>query len=146
MYADQQKIKSILTSLIAKRDYFQLKPATHDQIEIFKNRAFERKVDSTVIEQLVDLYKVADFFYYEIVLGFHSCTDLDIFEWWDDKELWIGQRDFYTIRWANNKFCLGEPSTISFSEEYEFDTLIQLIEGCIEKEIKVAEDYNKLNN
>lgn len=146
MYADQQKIKSILTSLIAKRDYLQLKPATHDQIEIFKNRAFERKVDSTVIEQLVDLYKVADFFYYEIVLGFHSCTDLDIFEWWDDKELWIGQRDFYTIRWANNKFCLGEPSTISFSEEYEFDTLIQLIEGCIEKEIKVAEDYNKLNN
>lgn len=146
MYADQQKIKSILTSLIAKRDYLQLKPATHEQIEIFKNRAFERKVDSTVIEQLVDLYKVADFFYYEIVLGFHSCNDLDIFEWWDDKELWIGQRDFYTIRWANNKFCLGEPSTISFSEEYEFDTLIQLIEDCIEKEIKVAEDYNKLNN
>lgn len=78
------------------------------------------------------------------MLSFHSCVDETIFEWWNEKELYLGQRDFYTLRWANNKFCLGDVSTISFSEEHEHNTLIGLIEGCL-KEIKAADDFDELN-
>ncbi len=136
MNSDQQKIKSLLTKLVSGQD-FEIKPATKEQIEIFTQRAVDNCVDSDVIQQLVDLYEVADFFYYEIIIGFHHCDDLTIFEWWEDKELWLGLRDFYIIRWTKNKFCLGDSSTISFSTDYEFDTLIELIEGCI-KEINEA--------
>ncbi|OSZ73641.1 hypothetical protein CAP36_16665 [Chitinophagaceae bacterium IBVUCB2] len=130
MNSDQQKIKSLLTKLVEGQE-FKIKPATKEQIDIFTQRAVDNNVDSKVIQQLVDLYEVADFFNYEIIIGFHHCDDLTIFEWWGDKELWLGQRDFNTLRWTNNKFCLGDASTISFSADYEFDTLIELIEGCI---------------
>ena len=132
MNSDQQKIKSLLTNLVQGEDY-KIKPATKQQIDIFFERASENGVDTKVIKQLVDLYEVADFFYYEIIIGFHHCEDLTIFEWWNNKELWLGQRDFNTLRWTNSKFCLGDASTISFSEEYQFDTLIELIEGCIKE-------------
>ena len=143
MTSDQQKIKSLLTNLIDGGDY-QIKPATNQQIDTFTKRAIDNGVDTKVIKQLVDLYEVADFFYYEIIIGFHHCDDLTIFEWWGDKELWLGQRDFNTLRWTNGKFCLGEASTISFSDEYQFDTLIELIEGCI-KDINAANEYDKIH-
>lgn len=143
MNSDQQKIKSLLGKLIAGQEY-ALKPATKEQIEIFTKRALDNGVDTKVIKQLIDLYEVADFFYYEIIIGFHHCDDLTIFEWWNDKELWLGQRDFNTLRWTDGKFCLGDASNISFSDEYKFDTLIELIEGCI-KDINAANDYDKLH-
>ena len=143
MSPDQQKINSLLTNLVEGQDY-EIKPATKKQVEIFIQRAVDYGVDSEIIKQLVDLYEVADFFYYEIVIGFHRCDDLTIFEWWNDKELWLGLRDFYVIRWTNNKFCLGDASTISFSSDYEFDTLIELIDGCI-KEINEADNFDKNN-
>lgn len=130
MNSEQQKIKSLFVKLVDGQDY-EIKPATKKQIEIFIQRAVDNGVDSKIIKQLVDLYEVADFFYYEIIIGFHRCDDLTIFEWWDDEELWLGLRDFYIIRWSKNKFRLGDASTISFSADYEFDTLIELIEGCI---------------
>jgi hypothetical protein len=154
MNSDQQTIKSLLTTLIAGQvrltssipgEAYEILPATGEQINLFKKRASDKRVPQNVIDQLVDLYKVADNFYYEIVLSFHNCIDQAIFEWWTDKELWLGQRDFYTLRWTNNKFCLGEASTISFSKEHEYETLIGLIEGCL-KEIKAADDYDKLDN
>ena len=143
MNSDQQKIKSLLSNLIAGQEY-DLKPATKGQIDIFANRAIDNGVDTKVINQLVDLYEVADFFYYEIIISFHHCDDLIIFEWWNDKELWLGQRDFNTLRWKDGKFCLGDASNISFSDEYKFDTLIDLIEGCT-KDINAANDYDKLH-
>ena len=139
MNSDQQKIKSLLTNLADGKSY-DIKPATKAQIDIFTQRAIDNEVDTTVIEQLVNLYEVADFFYYETVIGFHHCYDPIIFEWWEDRELWLGQKDFYTLRWTSEKFCLGDAGNISFSDEYEFDTLIELIEGCI-KDINASDNY-----
>jgi hypothetical protein len=129
MNKNQNKIFSLLHSL-ADDDYV-IRPAKQKQLDIFNQNASERCVDQCVIDQLNDLYIVANEFYYEIIIQFHSCDDILIFEWWDYQELWLGQRDFYTLRWSNGKFCLDDASNISFSDEYEFETLIQLIEGCI---------------
>lgn len=113
----------------------ELKPASYEKIEKFKINAQQKGVSDEVINQLADLYLVSDNFMVEVIMGFHPCNDELLFEWWDEKELWIGQRDFNTLRWANGKFCLGNASSISYSEKDEYDTLTQLIEGCI-KEIK----------
>lgn len=139
MNEDQLKLKSLLTNLVNGNSYYPIKPATKEQIDLFTNRATENKVEPSVIKQLADFYSVADSFDYEIIIGFHSCDDLIIFEWWNDQELWLGQRDFNTLRWADGKFCLGDASNICFSDEYRFDTLIELIERCIK-------DINEANN
>jgi len=127
--SNQLRILNLLESINYK-DYYKPESATHDQIELFKKRALKKQVEQTVIDQLVDLYEVAN--NYDI-LGLYGCDDLIIFEWWNYQELWIGQRDFYTLRWANGKFCLGDAGDISFSEEYEFYTLIELIKACIKE-------------
>lgn len=147
MNEDQAKLKLLLAKLVDGDIHSPLKPATKEQIDLFTYRALENKIEPNVIKQLVDLYLVADSFCYEIIIGFHSCDDLIIFEWCHDNELWLGQRDFNTLRWANNKFCLGDACNKSFSEEYKFDTLIELIERCI-KDIKKANyfDKNKAND
>lgn len=147
MNEDQSKIKSLLSKLVNGKSHYPIKSATTEQIDLFTNRAIENKIEPTVIKQLVDLYLVANSFYYEIIIAFHSCDDLVIFEWWNDKELWIGQRDFNTLRWSGGKFCLGDAGNTSFSDKYKFDTLIELIEGCI-KDINEADylDRNKAND
>lgn len=144
MNSDQLKIKSLLTKLVYGSDY-EIKPATKEQIEIFTKRALDHGVERKIINQLVDFYEVANHFYYEIIIGFHPCDDATIFEWWDEKELWLGQKDFYTLRWANGKFCLGDAGDISFSEEYECDTLIELIEVCI-KEINEVDYFEQVRS
>lgn len=114
-------------------------PATNEQIETFREKCQEFGVDSIVVEQLVDFYSIANNFMYEVVFGFHSCTDELIFEWWEDGELWLGQRDFNTLRWADGKFCLGDAGSISYSQENEYDSLVDLIKGCI-KEINELDE------
>ncbi len=133
-YERRFKIKLLLNSIANGDRYYPIKAATEKQIEVFTQRASERGVDTQVIKQLVDLYSVADSFEYDVIMAFHSCTDLVIFEWWDDRALWLGQRDFYTLRWTDGKFCLGTACDVSFSGAYEFDTLLELLEGC-QKEI-----------
>ena len=134
MNSNQQKIIGLLQS-INTDNYVEMKPASKGQIEIFKTKAEENGVKGTVISQLCELYEVADNYFFDIIMGFHSCTDEIIFEWWEDNELWIGQRDFNTLRWTKDKFCLGDASSISYSSDNEYDTLIELIDGCI-KEIQ----------
>ncbi len=144
MNEDQIKLKSLLTSLVDGDDYYAIEPATKEQIDLFTDRAIENGIEPLVIQQLVNLYSVANSFNYEIVLSFHSCDDMIIFEWWDNKELWLGQRDFYSIRYVNGKFCLGDASNVSFSDEDQYDTLIGLIEGCINL-INKADYFGKNN-
>ena len=129
---DQEEIKLLLSSLAAGQGC-EIKPATKEKIDIFHERALADGVDSKAISQLIDLYQVANGFSYETVIDFHDCEDEIIFEWWSHGELWLGLRDFYVIRWANNKFCLGDASNSSFSAEYEYGTLIELIKGCIDE-------------
>ena len=142
MKPDQAKIFALLTALVAGDDYYKIIPATERQLAAFIVMASEQGVDQSVIEQLSNLYQVANGFCYEITLAFHNCDDSIIYEWWDEKELWLGQRDFNTLRWAGGKFCLGDASNISFSEKYQYNTLIELIEGCI-AEIDEADYFNR---
>ncbi|WP_299008700.1 hypothetical protein [uncultured Tenacibaculum sp.] len=81
----------------------------------------------------MNLYIAANNFKYEVILGFHSCTDDIIFEWWEDSELWLGQNDCNTLRWVNGKFCLGDASNISYTKNYEYPSLLALIKGCIDE-------------
>lgn len=142
MNINKLKIKERLSSIDRIGD-FGKNPASKQQIEIFKERAKSNGVKESVINQLCDLYELEDSYLFDILIGFHSCTDEIIFEWWEYQELWIGQRDFNTIRWVNDKFCLGDAASISYSPNYEYDTLIGLIEGCI-KEIREIENSEKL--
>jgi len=142
MNANQEKINGLLSNLVNADDY-KLQPATSEQIEKFVSIATEKQVPQNVIKQLIELYSIADNYNYEIVMAFHSCSDEIIFEWWsDNRELWLGQRDFHTLRWSDEKFCLGDGSNTSFGEEYEAATLVQLIEICI-KEIEKADYFNE---
>jgi hypothetical protein len=143
MKPNQIKISTLLKALVAD-DSYEIIPATEKQLSTFVEMASQRGVEQLVIEQLLDLYQVDNEFGYEIILAFHSCDDVILFEWWDDKEIWLGQRDFYTLRWANSKFCLGDASNVSFSEKYEFATLIELIEGCI-ADIEEADYFDRRN-
>jgi len=143
MNLNQNKIQNLLKSLVNSDDY-EINAATPEEIAGFNKNANQYQVEQHVIDQLVDLYGVANQYNYEIVLAFHNCTDIIIFEWWnnDEQELWLGQRDSDTLRWANGKFCLGDASNISYSDAYEFDTLIELIEGCI-KDIEEANYFGE---
>jgi len=113
-------------------------PATKENIESFKKMAQAQGVHFEVIDELTDLYTVADSYAFNVILGFYSFVDDVIYEWWNDNILWIGQRDFNTLRWANGKYCLGDAGSISYSKENEYDTLVDLIKGCI-KEINDLE-------
>ncbi|MBB2951144.1 hypothetical protein [Sphingobacterium sp. JUb56] len=130
MNQNQLQILKLLEELPDSSD-FELAPATSLQITVFIERAAAKKVPENVIAQLVELYEVADGYVNYMVIGFFNCDDETIFEWWDDyQELWIGQRDFNTLRWANGKFCLGDASSISYDKFYESPTLVGLIEIC----------------
>ncbi|MCW2119923.1 hypothetical protein [Flavobacterium sp. 7A] len=134
----QIEIRELLDLL--KNNYSDaLKPASYEKVNNFKINAEQKGVNKEVIEQLADLYLVADNFMAEIIMGFHPCDDDIVFEWWNENELWIGQRDFNTLRWTNGKFCLGDAGSISYSKKDEYNTLIELIKGCI-KEIKELEE------
>lgn len=132
MNSNQNEIRDLLKSI--EDEYSDdLIPASTENIELFKIKAKANGINTSVIEQLVDLYTVADNYMAQMILGFHSCNDDVLYEWWAEKELWLGQLDFNTIRWANDKFCLGDASTISYSKNNEYDTLIDLIKGCVEE-------------
>ncbi|NJI72436.1 hypothetical protein HCX49_04390 [Sphingobacterium kitahiroshimense] len=130
MNQNQLQILKLLEELPDSSD-FELVPATSLQITVFKERAFTKKVPENVITQLIELYKVADGYVNHMVIGFINCDDETIFEWWGVyQELWIGQRDLNTLRWANGTFCLGDASSTSYDESYESPTLVGLIEIC----------------
>jgi hypothetical protein len=138
MSGNQKEILAVLTPLTDEK-YYRIVPATKEQIQSFKARASEKGVPQSVVDELTDLYMVADNFWYDTVIGFHSCTDEMIFEWWSKKELWLGQRDMDTLRWKDGKWCLGSAGRLSYSEGDECDTLIGLIRRCIK-------DIDKFNN
>ena len=142
MNTNQEKIKKLLGNLENAGDY-EVLPATSEQIEAFTKIATEKQVPKSVITQLTELYEVANNYNYEIIMAFHCCTDEIIFEFWDnERELWLGQRDYNMLRWTDGKFCLGDASNASFGEEYEAETLIQLIEICV-KEIEAADYFGE---
>jgi len=89
--------------------------------------AFEKGLENKLIEELIEFYKIANEYHHDSTFGFHSCDDIILFEWWSDRELWLSQMHMDTIRWKDGKFCLGDAGSSSYSKDYVFDSLSDLI-------------------
>ena len=109
-------------------------PASEKCLVGFRERAVKRKIPDSVVEQLTDLYQVTNGVPNLDDFIFHRCGDKNLFEWWNEKEeLWLGSRENDVLRWTSDRFCLGDTNTTSYSTDYEFPTLTELLEKCFEK-------------
>ena len=110
-----------------------IEPASESSLNVFKTRANERKVPQVVTDQLLNFYSIADGVPGLNSLDIHRCDDLIIFEWWDYQELWLGQRDFYTLRWSwsKDRFCIGDAGNVSFSESDEYCTFVEALQYIV---------------
>jgi len=110
----------------------KFEPASEKQVFDFSEKCKQRNVPVLVCEQLIEFYSVTKGGFCLDGFSFHRIDDEILFEWWKDNELWLGGCNDDVLRWTNNKFCLGDASNVSFSDEYEFDTLTELLEFAIE--------------
>jgi len=106
-------------------------PASESSLNLFTARAYERKVPHDVIAQLTDFYSIVDGIPCLDSLDIHRCADLIVFEWWDRRELWLGQRDSYTLRWAKDKYCVGDAGNISFSASDEYPIFAEALRHVV---------------
>jgi hypothetical protein len=92
--------------------------------------------DQVVIDQLVYFYSIVDGVPCLDSLDIHRCADLILFEWWDQQELWLGQKDFQTFRWSASKqrFCIGSAGNVSFSEDDEYSTFAEALGHLVERD------------
>jgi hypothetical protein len=127
---DPDIITSILSALPNAAAY-PLVPATPEQIAELEHQALSHGLPEAITSELVAFFTLANAYQHEFVLHFHSCDDIIIFEWWNThRELWLSQSDFYTIRWKDRKFCLGDAANVSFSPDEAFPTLPDLLRHC----------------
>jgi hypothetical protein len=143
MNENQLRISKLLKELVCNnKDRYKIIPTTEEQLNVFIENTKRYNIPQDVVNQLIEFYEVANGFEYEICIGVHSCDDWIIFEFWNEKELWLGQRDMDTFRWSKGKFCLGSASCVSYSENHEFNTIPDFLEGTI-REIKEFEKHSK---
>ena len=111
-----------------------MKPASESALKLFALRVNERKVPKDVVAQLTDFYSILDGVPCLDSLDIHRCDDIIIFEWWDERELWLGQRDFYTLRWSwsKDRFCIGDAGNVSFSPNDEYHTFAEALRYMVE--------------
>ncbi len=128
----KQNLKCILESLFNECDA-KMVPASEEQIERFVDESQLRGFSEDVIDELCEFYGITNGIPCLNGFDFHACDDMALFEWYKDQELWLGQRDLYTLRWANGLFCLGDSSNVSFSKEHEYKTLVDLLDGSIKE-------------
>ena len=130
---EQEQIKTLLESFFFLfRESFT--PASEELIAEFQSQASKRSIPDSVVEQLVDFYKFTNGVPNLDGFTFHRCDDKNLFAWWSEKEeFFLGYRDSDVLRWKNNRFCLGNASRISYSADYEFSTLSDLLAKCFEK-------------
>jgi len=133
MTKTEKQLHKLLEPLFIDSDEMLI-PASEELITVFQKQTLKRNIPDTVIEQLIEFYKVTNGVPCLNSFDFHRCDDEILFEWWEsDIVLWLGQRDCDILRWSNGKFCLGDASDVSYSEEYEFSTLIELLEIAFEE-------------
>ena len=125
-----QKIKELLSSLFKSYDQ-EFIPADKELLSDFSKRALSRGVPQELISELLEFYALTNGVPCLDSFDFHRCDDEILFEWWHDQTLWLAQRDYYTLRWVNHKYTLGDASNNSFGEEYEFGTLTALLEFAL---------------
>lgn len=127
-----QRYRQLLEPLFREYDRAMV-PATQAALDRFRERAREAGVPPEVIAELAAFYEVTDGVPCLDSFDFHAAGDEILFEWWNARELWLGQRDFYTLRWASGRFCLGDASNVSFSPEHETATLVGLLELALKE-------------
>ena len=110
-----------------------MKPASKSSLKLFRARAEERKVPDDVVMQLANFYSTVDGVPCLNSLDIHRCADSILFEWWDQQELWLGQRDFYTLRWSLSKkrFCIGDAGNVSFSKSDEYRAFAEALRHMV---------------
>ena len=125
------ELKALLTPLFESWQA-EMIPATKTMLDQFQAQAVNAGVPAAVIEELLVFYQISNGVPCLDGFDFHACNDEIVFEWWDDgQELWLGQRDFYTLRWAANQYCLGDAANISFSAADRYDTLAELLNAAL---------------
>ena len=130
---DQKQIKKLIEPLFFLF-HKKLFPASEALLLNFQQQALKQNIPQTVVGQLTDFYQVTNGIPSLDSFTFHDCGDKHLFEWWNGKrELWLGRRDDDILRWKNNHFCLGDSTTVSYSDEYVFSTLRELFEKSFEK-------------
>ena len=128
--------EQVMKSLQSLFDDYEKKiiPANEKSLAKFHKQTSKRNIPSNVVEQLTEFYKISNGIPCLDGLAFYRCDDEILYEWWDsDKALWLGSKDDDVFRWSNDKFCLGDASNVSFGEEYEFSTLVELLEKVFEE-------------
>jgi hypothetical protein len=111
-----------------------MKPASKESLDQFQTRSDEHGVPHEVVTQLVDFYSIVDGVPCLNSLDIHRCADPVLFEWWDQQELWLGQRDFSTLRWSSKegKFCIGDAGNVSFSKSDEYRTFAESLRHMVD--------------
>lgn len=123
-----QQVVENLKALFQEYDC-EIEPTSNNSLNIFRSKANALEVPKDVIEQLIQFYV----HFYDVPcldsLTFHSCDDSQLFEWWEDSEIWLGSRDYYILRWSadRNRFCVGDSSNVSFGKDEEFCSLSEAI-------------------
>jgi hypothetical protein len=102
-------------------------PASESSLNLFAARASARNVPHDVVAQLTDFYSVVDGVPSLDSLAIHGSADLVIFDWWDQRELWLGQRDLYTLRWSRDRYCIGDAANVSHSPSDEYLTFAEAL-------------------
>ena len=110
-----------------------MKPASDTSLNLFRARTAEREIPHDVVTQLTNFYLIVDGIPCLNSLDIHRCTDLILFEWWGQQELWLGQRDFHTLRWScqKAKFCIGDASNVSFSASDEYGDFAEALRHMV---------------
>lgn len=125
----RERIKRLLKIFV--RVNKKIVPADENFLADFTRRAAERGVPDSVVGQLVEFYKISNGTPCFDGFSLHRCDDEILFEWWEsERSLWLGQWNCDVLRWHDDRFCLGDASNISYGEEYEFPTLVDLLEAA----------------
>ena len=118
----------LLTPLFADCDK-KFEPVNEKQILAFSQKCKQRNVPVSVLEQLVEFYRVTNGVPCLNGFDFHKIDDEILFEWWNENELWLGGCNCDVLRWHEGYFCMGEASNITYldNDDYKFKTLIELL-------------------
>ena len=111
---------------------FDIEPASEEVLNTFKEHCQKYGVDDSICAELLDFYKQSN-----SLFNYFVCDDETIFEWWQDsRELWLGNLDMDTFRYSSErkKYGIGDASDFSYGDEYEFDTLEEMLEAYFQEQ------------
>lgn len=115
-----------------KNEYkLRCKPASESQLQEFLKNCATYGVPAEIVEELVAYYKLNNNFF-----GYFECNHPAIFEWYEEGCLWLGQRDLWTFRCLieKHKYAIGDAANDSFDDDYEFDTIEEMLEAFLSGE------------